>query len=239
MIDTYLANASPGVQGLRKILDHVKVSASGDSVGLSWLEIFILSTAASTSPSMLTHSNTARSHPSLAIQLKEFISSSHGFLHFSTLPHFADLFHAHASTQNRLLHYGILSHFTHTKVFFELPSYLTDLLELVLLQLQSHLTRDQLRAHAEGTLQIKTRRYKGLGVLTCEAAIRRLHRALCDFLSVSSCIARQPQPGNATAFSCPAGHTRPAQAPFDPYRPTKQIWCKLCTRSVAGSSWVC
>eukprot|EP00973_Karenia_brevis_P075676 10515418-Karenia_brevis.AAC.1 len=153
------------------------------------------------------------------------------------MSHFADLFRAPVSAHNRLLQYGILSHFTHTKMFFELPSYLTDLLELVLLQLQSPLTRDQLRAHAEGTLQIKTRRYKGLGVLTCEAAIRKLHRLLCEYLRTRTCIARRPQPGNATVFACPAGHARPALSPFDPYKPAKQIWCKLCARSVAGSSW--
>eukprot|EP00973_Karenia_brevis_P000445 64600-Karenia_brevis.AAC.1 len=100
MVNDYLTHAPAGLHGLRNILDKVHVSSSGDLVGLTWVEIYILSVAASPHPNAITHSNTACSHQSLALQLKEFTSASHGFLKFAVLSHFADLFHSPTSTHN-------------------------------------------------------------------------------------------------------------------------------------------
>eukprot|EP00973_Karenia_brevis_P058958 8209170-Karenia_brevis.AAC.1 len=59
-------------------------------------------------------------------------------------------------------------------MFFQLNKPITDSLELVLLQLQSSLTRTQLEAYQHGNLQIKTKRCQGLGVLRCAAPLLRL-----------------------------------------------------------------
>eukprot|EP00973_Karenia_brevis_P011610 1572103-Karenia_brevis.AAC.1 len=59
-------------------------------------------------------------------------------------------------------------------MFFQLDKSITDALELVLLQLHSNLTRSQLEAYQHGNLQIKTRRFQGLGVLKCTSPLQKL-----------------------------------------------------------------
>eukprot|EP00973_Karenia_brevis_P017546 2406260-Karenia_brevis.AAC.1 len=198
MFEEYLAHAPAGVHGLKCLLEKIHVSSSGDQVGLTWLEIFVLSVVASSSPLSITHGHTAQAHQSLAVQLKHFISAAHAFSKFALLPHFALLFQSPASTHNRLLQYGITSHFTHTKVFFALPLVVTTSLELVLLQLQSTLTPSQRRSLSLGTLQVPTHKYRGLGVVHCEPELRRLKQALTEHLNTLQCTAGQPQLSSAT-----------------------------------------
>eukprot|EP00973_Karenia_brevis_P031693 4373505-Karenia_brevis.AAC.1 len=79
MCDDYLAQAPAGVHGLRKLLDHCCVTSSASTAGLTWLEIFILSTAVSHNPFVLLHGTSAQSTVQLAVQLKEFIAASQSF----------------------------------------------------------------------------------------------------------------------------------------------------------------
>eukprot|EP00973_Karenia_brevis_P026116 3604181-Karenia_brevis.AAC.1 len=199
MLHKYLVHAPAGVHGLSALLNKCRVSSAGDNVGLTWLELYVLSIVASHTPSYITHGHLAGSHPSLAIQLKEFISASHSFLKFSLLPHFAELFHAPTSTYNRLFHhYGITSHFAHTKVHLDLPSHITRLLELVMLQLQSTLTPDQQLSLQQGTLQVPVHKFRGLGVVHAAGPLRELVNALSLHLRARENTARHPEPGCVT-----------------------------------------
>eukprot|EP00973_Karenia_brevis_P063312 8800929-Karenia_brevis.AAC.1 len=187
----------------------------------------------------MLHGTSAQSTVQLAVQLKEFISAAQYFVKFALSSHFADLFLSTPCTSNRLLHYGILSHFTHTRLFLHLPLPVTQQLELVILQLQTKLNSDQLQALEQGTLQIPTRRFKGLCAVKCTKEVKALSRILGEHCAAAQLVARHPQPGKPTAFCCPQGHTRPAGPPFNPLKPGKQVWCNRCARPVAGCQWVC
>eukprot|EP00973_Karenia_brevis_P072924 10127892-Karenia_brevis.AAC.1 len=64
-----------------------------------------------------------------------------------------------------------------------------------------------------------------------------LSKKLSETIVMHRGLARHPQPGRATVFSCPHGHQRSAGPPFDPMRPGKQVWCNRCTGPVAGIHW--
>eukprot|EP00973_Karenia_brevis_P086355 11974051-Karenia_brevis.AAC.1 len=97
----------------------------------------------------------------------------------------------------------------------------------------------QKQSHLNGTLQIPTHKFRGLGVIHCESSLNQLHESMNECLKSLQCSAGQPQPGRATAFCCPKGHTRAACNPFDVMHPGKQVWCKQCARPVAGCNWHC
>eukprot|EP00973_Karenia_brevis_P091535 12407965-Karenia_brevis.AAC.1 len=204
------------------ILEKLKVSSTDQNGGLTWLEIFILSVVASGHHMSITHSSSAIAHKPLHLHLKEFVSWAHSFVKFAILPHFADLFLAPTSTHNRLLHYGIISHFTHTRLFIQLPSCISSLLESVMLQLRSPFTRAQQQSYNNGTLQVPTHKYRGLGVVHSSSPLQRLSESLSESLAELEGSPGQPRPGGATVFSCPSGHTKLAQAPFDVMHPSKQ-----------------
>eukprot|EP00973_Karenia_brevis_P094098 12420721-Karenia_brevis.AAC.1 len=90
------------------------------------------------------------------------------------------------------------------------------------LQLHSPLTKSQQQAHAHGTLQIPTRKFRGLGVVHFSTPLQRLSETLSERLFSLESSAGQPRPGRDTVFSCPSGHTKLAQAPFDVMHPGKQ-----------------
>eukprot|EP00973_Karenia_brevis_P000069 8429-Karenia_brevis.AAC.1 len=79
-----------------------------------------------------------------------------------------------------------------------------------------------MHSHLNGTLQIQTHKFRGLGVIRCEKALKQLHEALTDCLKNLQCSAGQPQLGRATAFCCPHGHQKAACSPFDVMHPGKQ-----------------
>eukprot|EP00973_Karenia_brevis_P076872 10676238-Karenia_brevis.AAC.1 len=132
-----------------------------------------------------------------------------------------------------------MSHFTHTNLFIQLPSDISSHLELVMLQLQSTFTKSQRQAYMNGTLQIPTRKFRGLGVIHCATPLKQLSESLSEYLQSLPSSAGQPKPGRATVFCCPQGHTRPAEVPFDAMNPGKQVWCKQCAKPVAGCNWHC
>eukprot|EP00973_Karenia_brevis_P082913 11496652-Karenia_brevis.AAC.1 len=67
--------------------------------------------------------------------------------------------------------------------------------------------------------------------------MRALSRILSEVTAAKNGLARHPQPGKATVFSCAHGHYRASGPPFDPMRPSKQVWCNRCARPVAGCNW--
>eukprot|EP00973_Karenia_brevis_P081774 11337235-Karenia_brevis.AAC.1 len=80
----------------------------------------------------------------------------------------------------------------------ELPSHVTDLLELVMLQLRTPLTSDQHSSLQQGTLQVPTHKYRGLGVVHAVGPLSDLMTALALHLSLILDTARHPQLGSVS-----------------------------------------
>eukprot|EP00973_Karenia_brevis_P015501 2120819-Karenia_brevis.AAC.1 len=64
--------------------------------------------------------------------------------------------------------------------------------------------------------------------------MRALSKLLGEITATAQGLARHPQPGKPTVFSCALGHSRVAGPPFDPMQPSKQVWCNRCAKPVAG-----
>eukprot|EP00973_Karenia_brevis_P035081 4839149-Karenia_brevis.AAC.1 len=63
MLTQYLVHAPAGVHGLKDLLSKCRVSSAGDKVGLTWLELYVMSIAVSHTPNYITHGRLAGSHP--------------------------------------------------------------------------------------------------------------------------------------------------------------------------------
>eukprot|EP00973_Karenia_brevis_P048546 6738670-Karenia_brevis.AAC.1 len=77
MCDQYLEAAHPCLVGLYSLLIHCRVSSSGVEVGLTWLELFLISIAAASLTRVVVHGTSAQSNKSFANQLREFVSAAH------------------------------------------------------------------------------------------------------------------------------------------------------------------
>eukprot|EP00973_Karenia_brevis_P079214 10991455-Karenia_brevis.AAC.1 len=98
-------------------------------------------------------------------------------------------------------------------------------------------TRSQLESFHNGTLQLATKKFRGLGVVRSRAELSRFSLEVKQvFEGVTRC-AGQPPPRRDSVYGCPAGHPRASGHPFCCARPGKQIWCRPCNRAIAGSAW--
>eukprot|EP00973_Karenia_brevis_P056128 7805877-Karenia_brevis.AAC.1 len=90
MIIHHLDNiiTTPAVKGLYRLLCTHTVSSSGDSPGITWLELYMLCLAFTPDHIALTHGQAAKSARTIAQQLSAFIASSKQFLHFAVATHF-------------------------------------------------------------------------------------------------------------------------------------------------------
>eukprot|EP00973_Karenia_brevis_P047893 6647286-Karenia_brevis.AAC.1 len=238
MIDLYLASAPACIVGFHTLISSHRVSCSGASAGLSWLELYILSVALVDSAVSLTHGCTAAAAKTIAAQLSEFTTHAHHFVHFALPPHFYQLFKSPEHDSSRMLLFGITSHLSHTCLFVDLPTDCLEALQLVVLQLTTPLSRTQLASYAEGTLQLRSHKFTGHCAMRCRQPLLALSNRMRQCSRVFA-VARQPGPAKHTVFACPSGHTRPSCKPFDILRPTKQVWCKSCARPLHGGLWIC
>eukprot|EP00973_Karenia_brevis_P068827 9568422-Karenia_brevis.AAC.1 len=181
---------------------------------------------------MLTHGFSACSAKSIAAHVKEFISAVKRFVQFALSPHFHSLFHAPLCVSHRLLTYGFLSHLPHTSLFIGLSPRVQQILDHMMLQLHTPLSKDQLEAMDQGNLVLKVRRFAGHHSLNCRTLLVELSEALKEEALSSSVIVRHPQPTKHTVFACQrCGLTRASGPPFDVHKATKAVWCTTCRQA--------
>eukprot|EP00973_Karenia_brevis_P081157 11253556-Karenia_brevis.AAC.1 len=76
MCTYYLTNASLVLQGFFQLLSCFRISSSGDTSGITWIEIFCLSIACSPNPLALYEHRSAQTQKTIVNHLREFVTSA-------------------------------------------------------------------------------------------------------------------------------------------------------------------
>eukprot|EP00973_Karenia_brevis_P029029 4004058-Karenia_brevis.AAC.1 len=134
LLDTYLQNASPAIKGFASLLRTLNFHVAERHVsGHSWMEIFLLSLAAS---SPCHHHERATAQASISRQLRTFQRQALMLLHFATTPQTCSLFQLHKDTR-RLHSFGFTNKLPHTSACLHLHPEVQSSLNLCILALQA------------------------------------------------------------------------------------------------------
>ena len=120
LIDTHLSKAGPLMTGFAQLLSHHSCAASPCHSGFTWLELLLLSIAASPNPTTIYVSNSAAPTKKLAHLLRDFTNKARTYLKFAYTPDVVNLFHVTHLPPNRLAHYGYVNRLPHTSVHINL-----------------------------------------------------------------------------------------------------------------------
>eukprot|EP00973_Karenia_brevis_P061718 8583039-Karenia_brevis.AAC.1 len=107
-----------------------------------------------------------------------------------------------------------------------------------MLTLFAPLTKSQLRALQNNNLQLKTTIMRGHSALKCHPSVHALGLKFEVSLG-PSCVHYPVLPSSPVLYSCPFGHGRPSQWPFDYMDRHKSIYCTMCRKAFIGAQWAC
>eukprot|EP00973_Karenia_brevis_P047740 6626166-Karenia_brevis.AAC.1 len=227
------------------LLQKVKFEPTSMSEpGHTWIEILLFSLAFSPDPRATAMARTAVATRCIAHLTNSFKKDVQALLPLIFCADVCKLFTASRASTNRLQAYGIMNRWTHTRIMFALHPDMVPLINGALASMSTVLTKKQELQLKEEQLYVKCQRLSGKGtfkwrpaLLKMKTAFSALHREVIarpvtpyDNLSCSEC----------ASFCCPHGHGRQATQPlFSVLKPSKAVWCSICSRSYGGQKWTC
>ena len=238
MLSQHLSTQPLIISAFAKLLTSSGFCMATQSSGITWLELFFLSVAASSNPWALLHSSSASTQPTIARQLREFAAAATVTLRFMLTDGDQKHFLASQKQPNRLAAFGYQNRTLHTSTFIQLRKSTQSALHEVMLSFRQPLSQDQRSALADGTLNIKTAKFAGHHVFKGGRTIIKLSEQLRhDLVSVQTEFAQAPD--QPCSFFCPNGHFRSSDAQLDCFNVTKSIWFTQCRGCHASTAWKC
>ena len=178
LVMDHLRTSAPAVSGFAQLLSNHYFAASTASAGLTWLELFILSVAASHNPAGIYMSQTAAPAKKLSYLLREFVTQAKRYLEFAYVRETVELFHTAHHPPNRLVRYGYINKLTHTAAHIQQHADATDALNTAMLDLQHQVTKTQGEQLRNCCLSVQAKRFAGYTTLRLHSQITHLTKVL-------------------------------------------------------------
>eukprot|EP00973_Karenia_brevis_P046202 6404471-Karenia_brevis.AAC.1 len=102
MTTQFLHHLPHAITGLFRLLSCFRIASSGDTSGISWMELYFLAVALSPTPMLDFRTDRAQSRRTIAQLLREFMTASMKFVRFLLPRHYQALFLASFAPPNRL-----------------------------------------------------------------------------------------------------------------------------------------
>eukprot|EP00973_Karenia_brevis_P041704 5772399-Karenia_brevis.AAC.1 len=237
--------ATPATQGFLNMLRTARFApATNEQPGLTWIEILLISLAASTSPNATAMRRTATTAMTIGAQVAQFRKQA--LVLAKLVLHEADqqMFQVSKSPVNRLRGMGYANKLPQTKCQIELYEQEIAFVHLALLTIHSPLTKRQIKAFDNNSLQVQVHKFTYKGTAKWRPALLKLsHCYQHEHQQVASFATRQSDYLSTTTtttqsdfnFECPQGHTREAtQQVFCVVQPSRPVWCCFCKHSWGG-----
>ena len=239
LVDTHLAETGPLMIGFAQLLSHHTFAVSPSCSGFTWLELLLLSIAASPNPASVFTSNTAAPSKKLAHLIRDFTNKARTYLKFAYTPDIVNHFHVTHLPPNRLAHYGYVNRLPHTSAHINLHEDAAQALNAAMLNLQGQLSKGQQQQQQleRDCLHIRSKKFVGYTSLRANTQIVDLSRALHAHHG-QTLLESPPDCAVVVSFSCPQGHTKSSTFP-SPHTTTKNVWCTTCQRGHTSSKWMC